>query len=141
MPLQITSYDSNNAPISIPESGVELIDFTNTENAWDIINDACALDRPETLVCIVSEINQNEERKTEFMPQQSYWMKGGVRVEEIEKGRSLIYSYFHCGSTRRDSVEQFGQDIVRLSGNKKILAWHFLAEIGNKLGFVAKYGS
>lgn len=141
MPLQITSYDSNNASISIPESGVKLIDFTNTENAWDIINNGCALDRPETLVCIVSEINQNEERKAEFMPQQSYWMKGGVKVEEIEKGRSLIYSYFHCGSTRRDSVEHFGQDIVRLSGNKKILAWHFLAEIGNKLGFVAKYGS
>ncbi|KAG1466451.1 hypothetical protein G6F56_004689 [Rhizopus delemar] len=139
MPIEIVTSEDD---ISPPKSGVKVVDFTNRqENVWEIINAACALDRPDTLICVVSQTTKNDNSNTEFMPQQSYWMKEGVRVKGIEDKRSLIYSNFHFGSTRTDSVEQFGLDIETLGGNKRTLAWHFLAEIGNKLGFVEKYGA
>lgn len=54
----------------------------------------------------------------------------------------LVCAYYHDGSTRRDGVHEFSiQDIVDNGCNGSILAWHYLAEIGHKLGHVPKYGA
>ncbi|KAI9249029.1 hypothetical protein BY458DRAFT_525869 [Sporodiniella umbellata] len=137
MPIDLVSSSSDLSPII---SGIKVVDFTNIKNAWEEIDSACSLSQPNTLICVVSEIKA-DTFTTGFLPQQSYFMKNGKRVKGVKSGYSLIYSYFHSGSTRQDSTERFGLDVVQKGGNKKILAWHFFAEIGCKLGFVEKYGA
>ncbi|RCH99363.1 hypothetical protein CU097_011665 [Rhizopus azygosporus] len=137
MPIETINFTSD-CDMSPIKSTIKLIDFTDFKEAWTVIDEACALDRPDTLVCIVSLI---QLKSSPSIIPQSYLMKGGTRLEEeeIDHSQSLIYSYLHPGSTRVDFIEHFGQDIIRT--NNKILAWHFLAEIGNKLGYIAKYGA
>ena len=54
----------------------------------------------------------------------------------------LVCGYWHDGSTRRDHVKQFEvNDIISNGCNGRILAWHYLGEIGHKLGHVPKYGA
>ncbi|RUS32334.1 hypothetical protein BC938DRAFT_475695 [Jimgerdemannia flammicorona] len=50
--------------------------------------------------------------------------------------------YHHHGSTRRDATARFTErEVLERGENGRILAWHFLAEVGYKLGFVPKYGA
>lgn len=60
----------------------------------------------------------------------------------LNPSESLVCAYLHEGSTRRDSTTEFKADHIQQQGcNGSILAWHYLAEIGQKLGYVPKYGA
>ncbi|KAI9303436.1 hypothetical protein BJ944DRAFT_268411 [Cunninghamella echinulata] len=74
-------------------------------------------------------------------PPQSYEYKNGIRVKII-KDVSYVCAYYHTETTRADLVEKFNvKDMEKLGCNGSILSWHYLAEIGNKLGYVPKYGA
>lgn len=101
------------------------------------------LDVSGVLKCVVSPAERIVPKKAwwdELLPRQSCVMKDGKEVT-IGK-RSLVCSYFCYGCTRQDNVKQYSAQAIQTDGcNGTILAWHFLAEIGHKLGYVPKYGA
>lgn len=130
------------------KTDVVFVDFSGyKDDAWHFINDLCNLSLPDTIQCIISPAapsTQKQESQSNWydsiVPRQSYTMKNGRAIEAIET--RLIYSYLHPGSSRRDHITTYTALDIQMNGsNSTILAWHLLAEIGHKLGFVPKYGA
>jgi hypothetical protein len=124
---------------------VIFIDFTEYNNAWSFINELVTQINNESITCIISPYNttiaKEELPLQSIIPRQSYTMKNGSQVN-TNPHKALIYNYLHSGSGRTDSTTKYTmENITQYGGNNKILAWHFLAEIGHKLGFVPKYGA
>ncbi|KAI8883300.1 hypothetical protein K501DRAFT_249839 [Backusella circina FSU 941] len=132
------------------ESDCFLVDMTAFNNPWilaDQIIKECIDSTPDLLKCVVTPAIGSYSNKQgsfwwdELVPQQSCLIKDGV-VVDVNQKRFLVCSYLHVGSTRTDNATEFNtKDIVENGCNKAILAWHYLAEIGHKLGFVPKYGA
>ncbi|KAI9005446.1 hypothetical protein CLU79DRAFT_850056 [Phycomyces nitens] len=132
-----------------PRVDLLLIDIRH-KDAWESINSLVKdlIDTtPEYLKVIVgpAESKQSDLGTQNWwdslVPEQSHVKKEGQLVS-TDPGHSLVCSYLHNGSTRRDNVKRFiAEDIIENGCNGKILAWHFLGEIGHKLGFVPKYGA
>lgn len=124
---------------------VLFIDFSNYENAWSFINELLSTTEKDIIQCIISPFVPTEQEvscQMSIIPRQSYLMKNGSQVTAINNQTALIYSYFHSGSARTDNATEYTvKDIQKNGGNNKILAWHFMAEISHKLGFVSKYGA
>ncbi|GAA5795323.1 hypothetical protein HPULCUR_000679 [Helicostylum pulchrum] len=119
---------------------VVLVDFTGIDNPWKWINELLNNQDKDIIQCVVSPYTPTNP-PTSFLPRQSYLMKNGSQVA-VDSKTELMYSYLHAGSARTDLTSAYNlQDIEQNGANCKILAWHFLAEIGNKLGFVPKYGA
>ncbi|KAI9320748.1 hypothetical protein BX666DRAFT_1229951 [Dichotomocladium elegans] len=98
---------------------------------------------PDLLKCVVMPSDpsflQPDTLWAGLVPHQSCMTRNGESVE-VSKSVSLVCVYFHEGSTRRDAACTFSADDIKSHGcNGAILAWHYLAEIGHKLGFVPKY--
>ncbi|KAI8390938.1 uncharacterized protein BYT42DRAFT_490693, partial [Radiomyces spectabilis] len=128
-----------------------LIDFTSedSKNSWRQMDDMIqsSLDTtPHLLKCVVSpckaiDMDVLEPSWSDIIPRQSCVMKNGVQVA-VDREQRLMCSYLHVGSTRQDTVTHYNAEEITAQGcNATILAWHFLAEIGHKLGFVPKYGA
>ncbi|KAG2201267.1 hypothetical protein INT47_006770 [Mucor saturninus] len=127
--------------LSSTEIDVLFVDFTDQNNPWHIINKLLVLENKDLIQCVVSPFTLPEQVTSPIMPRQSYQMKNGLEVNTNDQ-TALMYSYFHSGSARTDTTTQYTlQNIQSHGGNNKILAWHFLAEIAHKLGFVSKYGA
>lgn len=127
--------------LSSTEIDVLFVDFTDQKDPWRIINDLLVIENNDLIQCIVSPFSLPQKARSSIMPRQSYQIKNGLPVINNEQ-TALIYSYFHSGSARIDTATQYkSQHIQSHGGNNKILAWHFLAEIAHKLGFVSKYGA
>ncbi|CAO3649892.1 unnamed protein product [Mucor hiemalis] len=124
---------------------VVFVDFTDYEKPWDFVNKLLSPENVNYIQCIVSpyQLKQDESNQhNPIIPRQSYLMKDGLEVTNISNQIELMYGYHHSGSGRTDNSTQYSlQNIQENGGNRKILAWHFLAEIGHKLGFVPKYGA
>ncbi|CAO3612828.1 unnamed protein product [Cunninghamella blakesleeana] len=77
----------------------------------------------------------------DIIPPQSYEYKDGVRIKIIRDVK-YVCAYYHTDTTRADMVGKFNvNEMDKLGCNGSILSWHYLAEIGNKLGYVPKYGA
>lgn len=129
--------------LSSTEIDVLFVDFSHIENPWHLINELLATlkDNNDLIQCIISPCTLSTEKPNPIFPRQSYQMKNGSPVP-VNEYTALMYSYFHSGSARIDTATEYTvKDIQLNGGNNKILAWHFLAEIGHKLGFVPKYGA
>ncbi|KAG0170202.1 hypothetical protein DFQ30_002790 [Apophysomyces sp. BC1015] len=115
------------------------------EETWTWIDSVVQpyIDTQNILKCVVSpaeRVSSKTEWWNELVPRQSCVMKDGKQVD-IKKS-SMVCAYFCHGSTRRDDVKQYGVQEIQADGcNGTILAWHFLGEIGHKLGYVPKYGA
>ncbi|KAI8989571.1 hypothetical protein BDB01DRAFT_782362 [Pilobolus umbonatus] len=124
------------------------VDTTDYTQPWSFINDLVAvlMKCPDILKCVISVIpspitTPTTEWWKDIVPVQSNTVKEGITVS-IDKKTSLMASYLHHGSVRRDTVKQYRvSDICTHGGNKSILAWHFLLEISHKLGLLPKYGA
>jgi hypothetical protein len=134
--------------VKLLKADVVFIDFSDyKDDAWHFINDLCNLSLPDMIQCIISPAAISTSKKDSqpswydsIVPRQSYTMKNGQPVETVEA--KLIYSYLHPGSSRRDHATTYSTlDIQKNGSNNTVLAWHLLAEIGHKLGFVPKYGA
>lgn len=119
---------------------VIFIDFTNFDSSWSFINELVALGNESYIQCIISPTKIEHKRNSfqTIRPTQSYTMKDGVQVNCINKETELNYSYYHLYSGLKDNSTKYNQD---RTGYFKTLAWHFMAEVGHKLGFVPKYGA
>jgi hypothetical protein len=120
---------------------IVFIDFTNYNNAWDFINELVSIKDVEYIQCVISPVKVKREQQLfeSIKPRQSYTMKDGIQIDSINNEIELMYSYYHSGSGRKDNSTKYS--LQESGGNCKILAWHFLAEVGHKLGFVPKYGA
>ncbi|KAI8641065.1 hypothetical protein BD408DRAFT_483718 [Parasitella parasitica] len=129
---------------------VIFVDFSgfDSHNAWYTMNTLsgqnCRLDAIQCIVSCSVENNTPESNPQWWdliRPRQSHLMKNGRTLEAVQE-KTLIYSYFHLGSSRQDSTLTFTEQDIKSNGcNGVILAWHLLAEIGHKLGHVPKYGA
>lgn len=134
----IGSIDQMNKILN-SDFNIVFVDFTGYKNPWKYINELVHNNHQDIIQCIISPCTPNQQLT--FLPRQSYLMKDGSEVT-VNPNLELMYSYLHAGSARTDLTRTFNlQDIEQNGANGKILAWHFLAEIGNKLGFVPKYGA
>lgn len=123
------------------EFKVVFVDFTGYPEPWKFI-DALIKNKEnkDIIQCIISSYTP-PSTTVSFLPRQSYLMKNGSEVT-TNPNLELMYSYLHAGSARVDLATTFNLQEIEYNGsNGKILAWHFLAEIGNKLGCVPKYGA
>jgi hypothetical protein len=133
--------------LSSSGSGIDVIfvDLTDYKDAWIFTDELIAsIANNEIIESIISPFTVTPEEQTDqplftssIIPRQSHMMKNGQQIN-INQQTSLKYAYFHAGSGRTDSTTKYSMEN---GGNNKILAWHFLAEIGHKLGFVPKYGA
>ncbi|KAG2220062.1 hypothetical protein INT45_007306 [Circinella minor] len=126
---------------------VLLVDMSDQPNQMNDIMAEILDTTPDLLKCTVmhgtmQQLQQEKQYdKEDDKPIQSGTTKNGVQVDVLESDY-LVCAYYHDGSTRRDNVHEFSiQDIVKNGCNGSILAWHYLAEIGHKLGHVPKYGA
>jgi hypothetical protein len=133
-----------------------LVDMTCDQHqalSWNWSNDILgnALNnQPSLLKCVVTrylcEQQQQQQQQqsgwwTDLVPPQSYEFKNGHRIK-VQQEVKYIGAYFHTETTRADLVDCFDLDMMdQLGCNGSILAWHYLAEIGHKMGFVPKYGA
>ncbi|KAI9486855.1 MAG: hypothetical protein EXX96DRAFT_614655 [Benjaminiella poitrasii] len=125
---------------------VVFIDFTGIADAWNTVNDLASYYQQDDSIiqCIISPLSHRKETIVKFRPIQSYMMKRGecLSISKTCPMPSLIYSYLHIGVCRTDKATMYSTvDIEQNGGNNIILAWHLLAEIGYKLGFIPKYGA
>lgn len=136
----------------LPEGyDVVLVDFTGDEgaDAWSTLDTLVGQNaRSDTIQCIISTGRNTQETASSqqwwdaLVPRQSHVMKNGEPLKEAVQGQTLVYSYLHVGSSRQDGVSAFNASDIRSKGsNGTMLAWHLLAEVGHKLGFVPKYGA
>lgn len=136
----------------LPEGqDVVLVDFTGYEgaDAWSTLDTLVGQNaRSDTIQCIIGtgmdtqETGSNQQWWETVVPRQSHLVKNGKPLTEAVQDQTLVYSYLHAGSSRQDGVSTFSAPNIRSKGsNGTILAWHLLAEIGHKLGFVPKYGA
>ncbi|KAJ8663610.1 hypothetical protein O0I10_000856 [Lichtheimia ornata] len=124
------------------------VDCLVVDSQWDVINDTLntAIDTtPNLLKCVVMPATPIprtiDSQWQSLVPQQSCMTKNGVLVD-VSQSESLVCAYLHEGSTRRDNTTEFRAGLIQQQGcNGSILAWHYLAEIGQKLGYVPKYGA
>lgn len=129
-----------------------LVDMTCDQHqalSWNwsnhILGDALT-NQPAVLKCVVTRYPCEQKQQqsgwwTDLTPPQSYEFKNGHRIE-AQHGVKYIGAYFHAETTRADLVDCFDLDKMdQLGCNGSILAWHYLAEIGHKLGYVPKYGA
>lgn len=130
-------------------ANVVFVDFTdcNIQDAWSTMDKLASQNlRSDTIQCIISpssttEINNNQHWWDSIRPRQSFLMKNGTPLDKVQD-KTLVYSYLHVGSSRQDSALTFTESDVKFNGsNGTILAYHLLAEIGHKLGYVPKYGA
>ncbi|KAF1798043.1 hypothetical protein V8B55DRAFT_1551066 [Mucor lusitanicus] len=140
------------APQLPVEQDVVFVDFTGYSDvdAWSTLDTLVGQQaRPDTIQCIISTSSTEETTDSHhqpwwdtIVPRQSHVMKNGEPLKEAVQDQTLVYAYLHVGSSRRDGVSAFNAaDIKSKGSNGTILAWHLLAEIGHKLGFVPKYGA
>ncbi|KAI8344287.1 hypothetical protein BC941DRAFT_408236 [Chlamydoabsidia padenii] len=126
---------------------VDMTDDQNVDLSWKgsnrIIGDALD-NRPSLLKCTVTRSScehQQDGQWTNLIPLQSHEIKDGNRIK-VQQNNRYIATYFHLDTTRVDKVVCFDVDKMNQWGcNGSILAWHYLAEIGHKLGHVPKYGA
>ncbi|OAD78902.1 hypothetical protein PHYBLDRAFT_140961 [Phycomyces blakesleeanus NRRL 1555(-)] len=135
-----------------PKVDLLLVDISTQNNSWPLINDVVKdlmADTPTYLKVIVAPRDESASEPVladknwwdSLVPEQSHVKKEG-RCVSIEPRHGFVCSYLHDKSTRRDNATKFTtKDIIENGCNGKILAWHFLGEIGHKLGFVPKYGA
>ncbi|KAI9348352.1 hypothetical protein BD770DRAFT_395266 [Pilaira anomala] len=122
------------------EFKIVFVDFTGYPEPWKFINELIKNKDKDIIQCIISSYTPSTVQHY-FLPRQSYLMKNGSEVT-TNPNLELMYSYLHAGSARVDLATTFNLQEIEYNGsNGKILAWHFLAEIGNKLGFIPKYGA
>jgi hypothetical protein len=144
-------YENISTQLKIDQlpANVVFVDFTgfDTQDAWPTMDKfASQNSRFDTIQCIISpssttEINNNQHWWNSIRPRQSFLMKNGTSLEKVQD-KTLMYSYLHIGSSRQDSALTFTESDVKSNGsNGTILAFHLLAEIGHKLGYVPKYGA
>lgn len=123
---------------------VDLTDYTKSD-VWSFTEELLELmstkkdNYVDMIQCIISPItiDTKVEKASLIIPRQSYTVKNGKQVN-INHQIMLKYTYFHAGSGRTDNATMYH---MASGGNNKILAWHFFAELGHKLGFVPKYGA
>ncbi|KAK4511710.1 hsp70 nucleotide exchange factor fes1 [Mucor velutinosus] len=132
---------------------VVFVDFTGYSDvgAWSTLDIFVGQHaRPDTIQCIIStstdagteETGSKQQWWDAIVPRQSHLMKNGEPLKDAVQDQTLVYSYLHVGSSRQDGVSTFNAPDIKSKGsNGTILAWHLLAEIGHKLGFVPKYGA
>ncbi|KAI9494395.1 hypothetical protein BDB00DRAFT_818997 [Zychaea mexicana] len=131
-------YSKEHLQAAIDRVDVLLVDVSDQPSEMDRIMTEVLESTSDLLKCIVMHATVQKQQQ-ENMPLQSGVTKNGVPVDILER---LVCAYWHDGSTRRDRVRGFTvQDIVANGCNGSILAWHYLAEIGHKLGHVPKYGA
>ncbi|KAI8096244.1 uncharacterized protein BX664DRAFT_323446 [Halteromyces radiatus] len=118
-----------------------LVDMTDQSWQWTDAIMGKWLEQSTILKCIVTRYHCEQiETGNELVPQ-SHEYKNGVRIK-VKQDIRYLCAYFHDGSTRVDTVNKFDMEQMdRLGCNGSILAWHYLAEIGHKLGYVPKYGA
>ncbi|KAI8048159.1 uncharacterized protein B0P05DRAFT_564726 [Gilbertella persicaria] len=127
------------------DSHIIFVDFTDdTQHAWQFIDQLSDQPSANTIYCIISPSNVIPDQQKHWwdtlVPRQSHVMKHGSIVEIQD--RKCVYSYLHTGSCRKDNTTKYtSSDIIQNGSNNTILAWHLMAEIGHKLGFVEKYGA
>lgn len=141
----IESVEQVHQILSSESADVVFIDFTGFDKSWDFVNKLLSVENVNYIQCIVSPYRLNEDKSNQsssIIPRQSYLMKNGREVTNLNKQTGLVYGYYHSGSGRTDNSTLYSlQNIQENCGNRKILAWHFLAEVGHKLGYVPKYGA
>ncbi|CAO3594079.1 unnamed protein product [Absidia cylindrospora] len=103
--------------------------------------------RPSLLKCVVTKSSDKQQQQQtrhwwdDLVPAQSYEFKNGVRIKPRINVK-YVCAYLHAETTRADTVDTFDVEKMDQFGcNGSILAWHYLAEIGHKLGYVPKYGA
>ncbi|KAI7879933.1 hypothetical protein K492DRAFT_207894 [Lichtheimia hyalospora FSU 10163] len=124
------------------------VDCLLVDTQWDTINDTLKMSlasTPDVLKCVVMPATpvprKIDSQWQSLIPQQSCMTKNGILVN-VSESESLVCAYLHEGSTRRDDTTEFTANHIQQQGcNGSILAWHYLAEIGQKLGHVPKYGA
>ncbi|KAI9139116.1 hypothetical protein BKA69DRAFT_1087661 [Paraphysoderma sedebokerense] len=73
-------------------------------------------------------------------PTPSHRMKDGKQVQ-VERVPCTAF-YHHIPSVRRDTCNKFNEwEVSQRGGNLGIGSWHFMKEIGFKMGAVDKYGA
>ena len=115
------------------EQDVVMVDLTDYRgNAYQLIDQACQHNRPDTIYSIISPAPSIQPSTDNWwhsiVPRQSHVMKQGIQVP-VQKDR-LVFSYLHAGSCRRDHVERYDPlEIIQYGSQHTILAWHFMAEL------------
>ena len=118
------------------------MDLSEFDNAWGLVHQLISIeDGVDYIQCVISPkeyiIDKETHQFDSIIPRQSYLSKDGSTLSSINQDVELTYAYYHSGSGRTDDAQHYNNS----SNNNKILAWHFLAEIGHKLGYVPKYGA
>ncbi|KAI7905254.1 uncharacterized protein BX663DRAFT_502267 [Cokeromyces recurvatus] len=120
---------------------VIFIDFTDycDNKAWKMIDELVFYYQDVFIQYIISPpspVIGKEEEEEEIMdikPIQSYLIKDGTLIKSI----SSFLFYSSIGFNRKDTTTKYSF----INNKNVILAWHLMAEIGYKLGFIQKYGT
>ncbi|KAI8139375.1 hypothetical protein BJV82DRAFT_250350 [Fennellomyces sp. T-0311] len=137
---EVVTFYSTEIPDDLMAIDVDVLLVDTTKQHMEDIMVKLLDTTPHLLKCVVMRAAV-QQQQIKHAPQQSSVTKNGVSVN-VHESNCLVCGYWHDGSTRRDHVERFRVDDMITNGcNGSTLAWHYLAEIGHKLGHVPKYGA
>ncbi|ORY90581.1 hypothetical protein BCR43DRAFT_116029 [Syncephalastrum racemosum] len=128
-----------------------VVDASDSSSArsWkrvDAIVQACLDHTPHLYKSVLAQAEVHvEQQKSQpwdhLIPIQSATIKDGVPVQ-VNDTYVILNASLHDGTTRRDTTQIFdAAEIISKGCNSATLAYHFLLEIGHKLGYVPKYGA